>query len=140
MEGREAPSTLTPLKASVNISTYNVNRYYNNYTEAEIQFELGEGIRKHGLDVYFERQFDLQDMPLTKRKSRVTKIRVDIVVVLDGKILCMVEVKNHRSVSAKPKTRQFNKYTSLGFPFFYCWNETQIEETVRRILELKARI
>lgn len=112
-----------------------MGKLYNNFTEAEIQFELGNRLLEKGYSVYFERNFDLPFYKKTKRKNKVSQLRADIVVAHNHNVVCLIEVKNHLS-EGSTDTRQHYKYESLGIPFFFCWNEDYMEEALEFCLKV----
>lgn len=114
-----------------------MNRLYDYYNEAEIQFELAKRLEKDGFEAYLERNFELKNFSRTKRKKRVTKIRVDVVVAYLGKIICVIEVKNNLTSDSNPKNRQLAKYKNLGYPFFFCWNYNYIDKTIDWVRKIK---
>lgn len=109
---------------------------FNKRTEAEIQFELGRKILNIDplLEVYFERSFALENFKKTRRSGKTAQIRVDIVVVRDKTIKCVIEVKNYPNKSST-MTRQSLKYKELGYPYCFCWNENYIDETIKFVRE-----
>ena len=63
----------------------------------------------------------------------------DIVIVEDGEIVCIVEVKSKLSKFEPNKSgKQYKKYEAIGIPFFYCMHMRQVMETVKKVLELMS--
>ncbi len=107
--------------------------------EAFIQYVLMKELEAHGFTVYPEQIFKLKGR--TKRNRYQRSTRVDIVVVIDKRLLCIVEVKkkrnNKKSTIDKIKSgRQFKNYKELKIPFFYCINMIGIESVITKVNKL----
>ena len=92
-------------------------------SEAQIQAECYRRLRNLGIEVYLE------------YKHR--NCRFDLVVVENGEIVVIVEIKNHQrhyDPARTFKTKQFKKYSSLGIPLVYCLSWDELEKTISQIL------
>ena len=84
-----------------------------------------------GFKVYSERVFDLPNYKKTKRGNN-SKIRVDIVACdQENNIKFFVEVKNHLNKKTPTNTRQYAKYSSLGIPFYFCFDKKDLEKILK---------
>ena len=93
-------------------------------TEAKVQAELYRLLVNLGYDVYPELKYN--------------KMRIDLTVYRGDSLLCLIEVKNRKRSLKLHKGKQYQKYAETGFPFFYCLNMGQVEETVKIVEGLKA--
>lgn len=94
------------------------------HREADIQAWLLAKLYKIGIESHLEYKID--------------SLRVDVAIVKNGKIICVVEVKdtNRPAHEEMIKTKQYKQYSSLGIPFFYCFGYSEINETVKQVTEL----
>lgn len=101
----------------------------NNKTEADIVFKLAKELEKNGLEVGLEREYVLRGWSKTKRKGRERKLRADITVFKNGKVICLIEVKDSPNKEYK-YPRQTSKYDSVNIPYVFCRGEQMIPQAV----------
>lgn len=95
------------------------------FTEAKVQCELYRQLYEEGYNVYPE-----VIIPLPSGR----KLRSDLVVYRGDKFVGLVEVKNNlNKKKPNPNTRQYKKYMSSGYKFFYCMNMSDVKSVINRI-------
>lgn len=90
--------------------------------EAWVQMELYRKLVNLGYEIYPE--------------VKIKWCRVDLAIYYQGKIVCVIEVKNRKKkFKVNPGTKQYNKYADLGIPFTYCLSRHHIDETIKHIVK-----
>ncbi len=110
----------------------------NSVSEADIRFELCYLLRLAKID--FAQEFVVESLAMNKKSSRL-----DVVVLFQRKIVCIIEVKSDRvrmkEFAAKEERiekEQLDRYKSLGYPLFVCRGMRQVRpcfNSIQRVLE-----
>ena len=98
-----------------------------NHREADIQAWLLNKLYLNGIEAHLE--------------YKIGTLRVDVAIISkDMKIICVIEVKDsHRpALERLIRTRQYQKYSDLGIPFFYCFGYSEIEDTLKQVLSIQS--
>ena len=100
--------------------------------EANIQAELYRRLKELSITCYLEYKIKLINCTTSRRKS----LRVDLLVLKNNKIVCLIEIKSHRvKREFLSQTKQIQTYLSLGIPFILCDN-FNFEESIIEIKKL----
>lgn len=91
------------------------------HREADIQARLLHRLYSLGIEAHLE--------------YKINGLRVDVVIIKDKDIICAIEVKDSTRPAYEKliRTPQYQKYLSLGIPFFYCFGYLEIQDTIKNI-------
>jgi hypothetical protein len=94
--------------------------------EANIQAEVYRRLKELNIECVLEYKFVKE------------KIRADVIVIKDNKIICACEIKSKLYLNrpVNTTTKQFKKYFSLGIPIFYTGRLEKVDELINRIVNL----
>ncbi len=91
--------------------------------EANIQAEIYSRLRAIDIQCCLEYKIWINSLQASSR--------ADIVIIRDGYIIAIIEVKS-RKVGSKPNKngRQYQKYEAIGIPFIYCMCSEDIDSVI----------
>lgn len=93
--------------------------------EANIQAAIYKRLVDENIECYLE------------YRIKEFKLRADLIVVKNSKIICACEIKSYKTLkNTNTNTKQFKKYFKLGIPIFYCSRLEQVNLVTDKILNL----